>query len=99
MRWSGIQELNAIEPRKQRAPEAEATARRLRRFRRVRNQLLADRGGDPTQAQELLADNAAGLAMWLEERVAEMIEGNEQVNLGEVNSAMNSLRRLLESLG
>ena len=44
-----------------------ATKRRVARFRRVREQLLTDRGGDPTEAQRILADNAAGLAMRCEE--------------------------------
>jgi hypothetical protein len=81
-----------------RLPEAEATARRLRRFRRVRAQLIADRGNDPTQAQEILADNAAALAIRLETEVAKMMQGR-MVDIGELNTSMNTLRRLLETLG
>jgi hypothetical protein len=81
-----------------RLPEAEATARRLRRFRRVRAQLIADRGNDPTQAQEILADNAAALAIRLEAEVAKMMQGR-MVDVGELNTSMNTLRRLLETLG
>jgi hypothetical protein len=79
--------------------EREATARRLRRYKSVRAQLLNDRGGDPTQAQVLLAENAAGLAMWLEERVMEMTENKCTAELSQVNASMNTLRRLLETLG
>jgi hypothetical protein len=81
-----------------RSLEAEATARRLRRFRRVRGQLLADRGGEPTQAQEILADNAAGLAIRLEEQITAMFDG-QPINVSELNGSMNTLRRLLETLG
>ena len=81
-----------------RSLDAEATARRLRHFRRMRGQLLTDRGGEPTQAQQILADNAAALATKLEEQIAEMFDGHP-VNVGELCTMMNCLRRLLETLG
>ena len=84
--------------RGKRSLEAEATARRLRHFRRMREQLLTDRGGEPTQAQQILADNAASLAVWLEERIAAMFDG-QPINISELNGSMNTLRRLLETLG
>ena len=84
--------------RGKRSLEAEATARRLRHFRRMRGQLLTDRGGEPTQSQQILADNAASLAVWLEERIAAMFEG-APTNISELNGSMNTLRRLLETLG
>ena len=64
----------------------------------MRGQLLADRGGEPTQAQQILADNAASLAVWLEEQIAAMFDG-EPTNISELNGSMNTLRRLLETLG
>jgi hypothetical protein len=78
--------------------DREATARRIRRFKRVRNQLLTDRGGDPTQAQQVLADNASALAVWLEEAAGQMMQGVSQ-DLSQINGSMNTLRRLLETLG
>lgn len=82
-----------------RAPEAEATARRLRRFKATRKALLADRGDDPTRAQEILADNASGLAMWAEEQIEMLIAGDESVDIGKLQTVVNTLRRLLETLG
>ncbi len=64
----------------------------------MRGQLLADRGGEPTQAQQILADNAAGLAIRLEEQITAMFDG-EPINISELNGSMNTLRRLLETLG
>jgi hypothetical protein len=81
-----------------RSVEAKATAARLRRFKTVKSQLLRDRGNDPTQAQITLADNAAGLAVWLEEQIAGMTNGKD-LDIGPVTTAVNSLRRVLETLG
>jgi hypothetical protein len=80
--------------------ERDRTVRRLRRYKSVRAQLLIDRGGADccSQAEILLAENASALAMWLEQRVREMVE-DKQVDLSQINSAMNTLRRLLETLG
>jgi hypothetical protein len=74
------------------------TASRLRRYQRVRRQLIADRGGEPTQAQQILADNASALAIRLEDEVAAMLDGHE-VDMGALNTTVNTLRRLLETLG
>ena len=76
-----------------------ATKRRVARFRRVREQLLTDRGGDPTEAQRILADNAAGLAMRCEEMLVDLLNGSPTLDLAHLNSTVNSLRRLLETLG
>jgi len=78
--------------------DTERTRNRLRRFRLVRERLLRDRGGDPTQAQQILADNAAALCTKSEDMIVAMIN-EEPLNLGELNSTINSLRRLLETLG
>lgn len=82
-----------------RTPDAEATARRLRRFKATRKQLLADRGDDPTRAQEILADNASGLAVWCEEQIEMLIAGDADVDIGKLQTTINTLRRLLETLG
>jgi hypothetical protein len=89
----------AFDPSVPVAEGRDATARRLRRFRRVRQQLLTDRGGDPTEAQQILADNAAALAMRCEEAITHSIHGTAVVDIGAFNSMVNTLRRLLESLG
>jgi hypothetical protein len=85
-----------------RTTEAQETAARIRRCRRIERALLVDRGNDPTEAQTILAQNAAGLAIWLEEQVCKMLNGPElgsDIDIGQINSSMNTLRRLLETLG
>jgi hypothetical protein len=79
-------------------PAREATSRRLEHYQNVRTRLLKDRGGAPTQAQKILADNAAALCVKLEDEVGAMLDG-QQVNIPELNTTMNTLRRLLETLG
>jgi hypothetical protein len=71
---------------------------RIRRFERVRRQLLTDQGGDPTEAQSAIAKNAAGLAIWCEDQLRELLD-KKPVNIIELASVMNSLRRMLETLG
>src|SRR4051794_33001703 len=84
----------------ERLPDAQATAKRLRRFNRMRSQLLTKfgAGDDATQAQMTIANNAAAMSIWCEERVAELLDAGE-VNIGEFNTTVNTLRRLLETLG
>jgi hypothetical protein len=83
----------------ERSVDAKQTASRLRRFKTVKSQLLRDRGNDPTQAQITLADNAAALAVWLEEQIADHTSGARELGIGPVTTAVNSLRRVLETLG
>jgi hypothetical protein len=71
---------------------------RIRRFERVRRQLIADQGDDPTEAQSTIAKNAAGLAIWCEDQVAKLIN-NKPINIAELSTVMNTLRRMLETLG
>jgi hypothetical protein len=71
---------------------------RVRRYERVRRQLIADQGNDPSEAQSTIAKNAAGLAIWCEDQVAKLIN-NKPVDIGELSTVMNTLRRLLETLG
>jgi hypothetical protein len=81
-----------------RLPEAQATASRLRRVNRIRSQLLRDRGNDPTEAQTLIARNAATLAVWLEDQSAIVAAGG-QIDIDQFGRAANTLRRHLETLG
>jgi hypothetical protein len=78
--------------------DTERTRNRLRRFRLVRERLLRDRGGDPTQAQQILADNAAALCTKCEDMIIDLIN-DRPIDLGALNGTINSLRRLLETLG
>ena len=78
--------------------DTERTRNRLRRFRVVRERLLKDRGGDPTQAQQILADNAAALCTKCEDMIIDLIN-DRPIDLSALNGTINSLRRLLETLG
>jgi len=78
--------------------DPEATRKRLRRCKAFRNELLKDRGGDPTRAQIMLADNAAGLAVWLEEQLQAIMQGAE-FKISELTASMNTLSKLLGTLG
>jgi hypothetical protein len=81
-----------------RSPDAQKTAVRLRRFNMVRKALISDLGGDPSKAQELLARNAAALALIVEEKVERKLAGLP-VDVNELGTIMNNLRRQLETLG
>src|SRR4249920_3579873 len=87
-----VQKYNATgwHSHNERSVDAKQTASRLRRFKTVKSQLLRDRGNDPTQAQITLADNAAGLAVWLEEQIADMTSGTRELEIGPVTTAVNS---------
>jgi hypothetical protein len=83
-----------------RTPEAKATALRLMRFRRVRKALLKDQTDDPTEAQQILATDAAGLAVWVEEQIVVLSDRKlEHADINQLNATINTLRRLLETLG
>jgi hypothetical protein len=81
-----------------RSLEAEDTARRLRRFSRIKRQLIQDRGGDPTAAEAIIAHKAAGLSVWCEEQLDGLMQGDD-VKVAELTTTINTLRRLLETLG
>lgn len=85
-------------PEQTRDEVAKATAQRLRRFGRVHRALISDLGGDPSKAQEVIAHNAAALAIWCEETVEALAAGGK-VNISELSTVMNTLRRQLETLG
>jgi hypothetical protein len=90
--------VSKADRRVQLSPEAEATHLRLRRVRAISKALLTDQGGDPTKAQQILADTAAGLAFWVEEQFRLMMK-DEKVEIAPLTTAINSLRRNLETLG
>lgn len=69
-----------------------------RRYRDVLAQLTADLGGDPTEAQTIIARRAATLAVWCEQAESAMANG-EELDIATFTTAANSLRRLLSDLG
>ena len=81
-----------------RSVAAVATAQRLRRYNRVRNQLMKDRGGDLSQAQLLLAENISALAIWCQDQITTMVDGGE-LEISQYTTSANALRRLLETFG
>jgi hypothetical protein len=69
-----------------------------RRFREVYAQIVADIGGDPTEAQSQIARRASALAVWAESAEAELAAGHA-IDIAAFTTAANSLRRLLCDLG
>ena len=69
-----------------------------RRYRDVLADLVSDLGGDPTEAQSLIARRAATLAVWCEMEEAALASGNK-FSIGEYTSAANTMHRLLSALG
>ncbi|TDK49707.1 hypothetical protein E1832_08600 [Antarcticimicrobium luteum] len=69
-----------------------------RRFREIVTGVEADLGGDLTEAQTALLARAATLAIWCEEREAELARG-EQFDAAEYATIANAMRRLLADLG
>lgn len=70
----------------------------FRRYRDILAQLVADLGGDPSEAQQQIARRAASLAVWCEERDADAVSGRA-FDIAAYTTAANSLRRLLADLG
>jgi hypothetical protein len=70
----------------------------FRRYREILASLIADMGGDPTEAQSQIARRAASLSIWCEEQDTAAANGTP-IDIGAYTTASNSLRRLLESLG
>jgi hypothetical protein len=69
-----------------------------RRYRDILAQLVSDLGGDPSEAQSIIARRAATLAVWCEQAKAGVARG-EKLDIGEFTTATNTLRRLLNDLG
>jgi hypothetical protein len=69
-----------------------------RRYRDILAQLVSDLGGDPSEAQSIIARRAATLSVWCEQSEAKAAAG-EPLNIGEFTTATNTLRRLLNDLG
>lgn len=69
-----------------------------RRYRDILAQLVADIGGDPSEAQNLICRRAATLAVWCETAEVALANGST-LDIGEFTTATNSLRRLLSDIG
>ena len=69
-----------------------------RRYRDILAQLVSDLGGDPSEAQSIIARRATTLAVWCEQTEAKAAAG-EALNVTEFTAATNALRRLLNDLG
>jgi hypothetical protein len=69
-----------------------------RRYRDVLAQLVSDLGGDPSEAQSIIARRAATLAVWCEQAESCMAKG-DAIDIGSFTTATNALRRLLADLG
>jgi len=69
-----------------------------RRYRDIIAQLVSDLGGDPSEAQSIIARRATTLAVWCEQAEAKAA-GGQPLNIGEFTTATNTLRRLLADLG
>jgi hypothetical protein len=70
----------------------------MRRYKDILAQLIADMGGDPSEAQNIIARRASTLAVWCEQAEADMANGAE-IDIGEFTTATNALRRLLADIG
>jgi hypothetical protein len=70
----------------------------VRRYRDVLAELVSDLGGDPSEAQSLIARRAATLAVWCEQAEAEMAAGRD-FDVSVYATSANALRRLLADLG
>ncbi len=70
----------------------------VRRIKEWESQIVADLGGDLTEAQKSIMRRAAVLSAILEDKEARWATG-EPVALNEYCSATNVLRRLLTTLG
>jgi len=70
----------------------------VRRIKEWESQIVADLGGDLTEAQKSIMRRAAVLSAILEDKEARWATG-EPVALNEYCSATNVLRRLLATLG
>lgn len=79
-------------------PDVDGRSAEMRRYKDVFGQLVSDMGGDPSEAQTIIARRAATLAVWCEGREAAMARG-ESFDVGEFTTATNALRRLLTDLG
>jgi len=69
-----------------------------RRYRDLVAEFTSDIGGDPSEAQKQLIRRAASLSVWCE-LVEVRLANGEDVDIGPLTTAANSLRRILQDIG
>lgn len=69
-----------------------------RRYRDLVHAFTADIGGDPSESQKQLIRRAASLSTWCEAQEVKLANG-EDVEIGPLTTAANSLRRILADIG
>ena len=79
-------------------PDVDGRSAAMRRYKEILAQLTADMGGDPSEAQTMIARRAATLAVWCEAAEADMANGGA-LDIAAFSTATNTLRRLLCDLG
>lgn len=79
-------------------PGTDGRSALARRWRDIASQLAADIGGDPSEAQSLIARRAATLGVWCEQCEA-ALAGGGTLDIVAFTTATNALRRLLADLG
>jgi len=79
-------------------PNVDGRSTAMRRYKEILSQLVQDMGGDPSEAQTIIARRAATLAVWCEQAEADLANGRE-MDIGEFTTATNALRRLLTDIG
>jgi hypothetical protein len=79
-------------------PGTDGRSALARRWRDIALQLTTDIGGDPSEAQSLIARRAATLGVWCEQCEAGLAQGGD-LDIVAFTTATNALRRLLADLG
>jgi hypothetical protein len=79
-------------------PGTDGRSALARRWRDIAQALTADIGGDPSEAQSLIARRAATLGVWCEQSEAALAGGGD-LDIVAFTTATNALRRLLVDLG
>ncbi len=69
-----------------------------RRYRDLVEDFKADLGDHPSVAQMQLVRRAASLSVWCEEQEKRIAKG-ENIDIGPLTTAANSLRRILQDIG
>jgi len=69
-----------------------------RRYRDLVAEFTRDIGGDPSEAQKQLIRRAASLSTWCEAQEVRLANGDD-VEIGPLTTAANSLRRILTDIG
>lgn len=69
-----------------------------RRYRDLVATFTSDMGGDPSEAEKQLIRRAASLSVWCEAVEVRLANG-EEVDIGTLTTAANSLRRILQDIG